>query len=43
MFLMISQLGDDNGPLQKKNYQNIIHPQLIHITLQENIIIKDIQ
>jgi hypothetical protein len=39
MFLMTSQL---NGPLQKKNYQNIINPQLIHIALQESMVIKDI-
>jgi hypothetical protein len=40
MFWMISQL---NGPLQKKEkkHQNI-HPQLIHMTLQEGLVIKDI-
>jgi hypothetical protein len=39
MFLKISQL---NGPLiAKKNHQNI-HPQLIHMTLQEGLVIKDI-
>jgi hypothetical protein len=46
MFLKISQL---NGPLQKKkkkkkkkkNLQNI-HSQLIHMTLQEGLVIKDI-
>jgi hypothetical protein len=40
MFLKISQL---NGPLpKKKNHQNI-HPQLIHMTLQEGrLVIKDI-
>jgi hypothetical protein len=38
MFLMISQV---NGPLQKKDYQNI-HPQLIHMTLQESMVTKDI-
>jgi hypothetical protein len=39
MFWMISQL---NGSLQKeKNYQNI-HPQLIHMTLQEGMVIKGI-
>jgi hypothetical protein len=39
MFLKISQL---NGSLQKlKNHQNI-HLQLIHVTLQEGLIIKDI-
>jgi hypothetical protein len=38
MFLKISQL---NGPLQKKNHQTI-HPQLIHMTLQEGPVIKDI-
>jgi len=35
---MISQL---NGPLQKKTYQNI-HPQRIHMTLQEGMVIKGI-
>jgi len=38
MFFMISQL---NGSLQIKNYQNI-HPQLIHMTLQEGMVIKGI-
>ncbi len=40
MFFKISQL---NGPLQKKkkNHQNI-HPQVIHMTLQEGLVIKDI-
>jgi len=38
MFSMISQLS---GPLQKENHQNI-HPQLIHMTLQENMVIKGI-
>jgi len=40
MFLKISQL---NGPLQKKKKkgQNI-HPQLIHMTLQRGLVIKDI-
>jgi hypothetical protein len=38
MFLKISQR---NGPLQKKTskYKN---PQLIHMTLQECLVIKDI-
>jgi hypothetical protein len=27
--------------LQEKNHQNI-HPQLIHMTLQEGLVIKDI-
>jgi hypothetical protein len=35
MFLKISQLND---LVQKKN----IHPQLIHMTLQEGLAIKDI-
>jgi len=35
---MISQL---NGPLQKETYQNI-HSQLIHMTLQEGMVIKGI-
>jgi hypothetical protein len=38
MFLQISQI---NGPVQKENNQNI-HPQLIHMTLQEGLVIKDI-
>jgi hypothetical protein len=41
MFLKISQL---NGPLpkkKKKTHQNI-DPQLIHMTLQEGLVIKDI-
>jgi len=38
MFLTISQL---NGPLQKI-YIKSIHPQLIHMTLQEAMVIKDI-
>ncbi len=38
MFLTISQL---NGPLQKETYQNI-HSQLIHMTLQEGMVIKGI-
>jgi len=36
MFLKRSQL---NGPLQKKNQQNV-HPQLILMTLQESLVIK---
>jgi hypothetical protein len=39
-FLNISQLI---GPLQKKKNPQNIHPQLIHITLQEGLAIKDIQ
>jgi len=47
MFLKISQL---NGPLQKKkkkkkkekNHQNIYPQLLIHMTLQEGLVIKDI-
>jgi hypothetical protein len=41
IFLKISQL---NGPLQniiKYNHPNI-HPQLINMTLQEGLVIKDI-
>jgi hypothetical protein len=38
MFLKISQLI---GPVQKTNHQNI-HPHLIHITLQEGLVIKDV-
>jgi hypothetical protein len=38
MFLQISQT---DGPLQKENNQNI-HPQLIHMILQEGLVIKDI-
>jgi hypothetical protein len=38
MFLKISQL---NGPLQKKIHQNI-HLQVIPMTLQEGLVIKDI-
>ncbi len=38
IFLMISQL---NAPLQKKSYQNT-HPQLIHMSLEESMIIKGI-
>jgi len=38
MCLKICQL---NGSLQKENYQNI-HPQLIYMTLQEGLVIKDI-
>ncbi len=38
MFLMISQI---KGPLQKKSYQNI-HPQVIHMTLQEGMVSKGI-
>jgi hypothetical protein len=39
MFLMISQ---PNAPLQKKkSYQNT-HPQLIHMSLQESMVVKDI-
>jgi hypothetical protein len=36
MFVKISQIT-----LQKENHQNI-HPQLIHMTLQEGLVIKDI-
>jgi len=39
MFLKISQL---NGPLQKKKKGQNIHPQLIHMTLQRGLVIKDI-
>jgi hypothetical protein len=38
MFLMISELND---PLQKKRHQNI-HPELIHMTLPNDLVIKDI-
>jgi hypothetical protein len=38
MFLMISQLND---PLQKKKLSNICS-QLIHMTFQEGLVIKDI-
>jgi hypothetical protein len=38
MFLKISQI---NGPIAKKNHQNI-HPQLIHMTLQGSLVFKDI-
>jgi hypothetical protein len=36
MFSMISQI---NGPFEKKSYQNI-HSQLIHMILQEGMVIK---
>jgi hypothetical protein len=39
MFLKISQL---NGPLQKKETDPNIHPQLIHTTLQGGLVIEDI-
>jgi hypothetical protein len=39
MFLKISQL---NGPSQKEKNRQNIHPQLIHMTLQEGLVIKDI-
>jgi hypothetical protein len=39
MFLKISQL---NGPLQKKKPSKYKNPQLIHITLQEGLVIKDV-
>jgi hypothetical protein len=39
MFLKISQLY---GPLQNKKNQQNVHPQLIHRTLQESMVIKDI-
>jgi hypothetical protein len=35
MFLMMSHL---NGPLQKKNNYLNMHPQLIHMTLQESMV-----
>jgi len=38
MFLKISQL---KASLQKKTHQNI-YPQLIHMILQEGLVIKDI-
>jgi hypothetical protein len=39
MFLMQSQL---NGPLQKKKWSKNMHPQLINMTSQEGMVIKDI-
>jgi len=39
IFLMKSQL---NGPLQKKKPSKNIHPQLINMTSQESMVIKDI-
>jgi hypothetical protein len=39
MFLKISQL---NNPLQKTNHQNI-NSELIHMALQEGLVIKDIE
>jgi hypothetical protein len=40
MFWMISQLND---PLPKKKKKpSKLHPQLIHMTLQEGLVIKDI-
>jgi hypothetical protein len=39
MVLKISQL---NGPLEKKKPHQNIHPQLIHLTLEDNLVIKDI-
>jgi hypothetical protein len=38
---MFLGIGQPNGPLQKKNHQNI-HPQLINIDLQEGMVIKSI-
>jgi hypothetical protein len=37
MYLKISQL---NGPLQKQKKHQNIHPQLIHMTLQEGLVIR---
>jgi hypothetical protein len=39
MFLKISQL---NGPLQQKKSSKYKNTQLIHMTLQECLVIKDI-
>jgi hypothetical protein len=39
MFLKIRQL---NGPLQKNKPSKYKNPQLVHMTLQEGLVIKDI-
>jgi hypothetical protein len=38
---MFLKIGQPNGPLQKKNLQNM-QPQLINMELQEGIVIKGI-